>query len=108
MAKPIKLTFAERIFPLMCTSRYNDIYKKINSYMSSKLGIENFLRESDEFERLKKYVFNKQELYVFENMDRFKSRVLSKESFTDGFDYDDFKKAYMQTLTNQKLLDVIT
>jgi hypothetical protein len=91
----------------MWTGRYNNIYKKISSYMSSKLGIENFLRESDEFERLKRYVFNKQELYVFENMDRFKSRVLNKESLTESFDYDDFKKAYMQTLTNQKLLDVI-
>jgi hypothetical protein len=104
--KPISLTFTERVLPLMCSRRYKDTYKKIKSYITTKLSVENILRKADEFERMKKFVFTQPELYVFENIDRFRNKLETRIG-DRSFDYEDFKKNYLTILSNQKLLDAI-
>jgi hypothetical protein len=105
--KQLTMTFTETFFPLTFTRRYKDVYAKIDNYVRLKLSLDNLLKESDEFEKLKMYIFNSQELYVFENIDRFKSRILSSPG-AEPFDNERFKKAFQQASANQKLLDVIT
>jgi hypothetical protein len=105
--KQLTMTFQETIFPLAFTSRYKHLYAKIDTYVKQKLSLDNLLKESDEFEKLKKYTFSPSELYLFENIDRFKTGILSP-AVDQPFDHDKFKKAFLEALTNQKLQELIS
>jgi hypothetical protein len=105
--KPYKLSYHEILLPFRCSDRYNELFKKIESYVHSKLSVDFFMKESEEFEKLKLYMFNSQELYVFNNIDKLKSRILTSTP-EDGFDYQRFKQVYLNVLSNNKLIDVIT
>jgi lysyl-tRNA synthetase class I len=103
--EPLKLTLSEAIFPLFCSSR-KDIFQKIKDYIKAKLSLDNILKESDEFDRVKRYLFNSHELYVFENMDRVNSRILNRTLEEQQFDCETFRHSYQQ-LTNPKFIEII-
>jgi hypothetical protein len=104
--KPMRLTISEVVFPLCCSKRYNDTFQKIEEYQRVKLSLDNILRDSEEFDRVKRYLFNSHELYVFENMDRISSRIFNA-NLKEHFDYEKFKISYQQTITNSKFIEII-
>jgi hypothetical protein len=104
LEKKLRMTIKESIFPPFCTRR-KELYDKIDAYVRHKLSLDYILKESDEFDRLKMYMFNKDEVYVFDNIDRFRSSILNGQ-IDDKFESEKFKKAY-QTISNQKLVDVL-
>jgi hypothetical protein len=103
--EPLKLTLSEAIFPLFCSSR-KDIFQKIREYIKAKLSLDNILKESDEFDRVKRYLFNSYELYVFENLDRVNSRIVN-HNLEEQFDCEKFRHSYQQVLTNPKFMQII-
>jgi hypothetical protein len=104
--KKLKLSLKETIFPLFFSSRYKDIFQKISEYIKTKLSLDNILRESDEFDRVKKYLFNSYELYVFENIDKVNHRI-PNIGLKEQFDYEKFKQYHQQILENQKFMEII-
>jgi hypothetical protein len=105
--RPLKLTPWEVFMPLCCSKRNKDTFEKIEEYIRTKLSLDYMLRESDEFDRVKMYLFNTNELYVFDNIDRVKSRVLNHHLKDHLFDMERFKHSYQQILNNQKLFDIL-
>jgi hypothetical protein len=104
--RPLRLTYSEIILPLFCSNRHKDVFGKVENYIRTKLSLDYMLRESDEFDRVKAMLLNPQELYVFENMDRVKSRILNN-NINEQFEMEKFRQAYQQALTNQKIMSVI-
>jgi hypothetical protein len=104
--KPLRLSLSEIVFPLCCSLRYKDTFQKIEEHIRVKLSLDNILRDSEEFDRVKRYLFNSHELYVFENMYRVSDRIL-KVNLKEHFDYDKFKLSYQQSITNLKFLEVV-
>jgi hypothetical protein len=104
--EPLKLTLKEIIFPLICSTRFKDIFQKIEQYIRVKLSLDNLLRESEEFDRVKRYLFSSHELYVFENMDRVNSRILH-HNLKENFEYEKFKISHQQVATNPKFMEII-
>jgi hypothetical protein len=104
--EPLELTLKEIILPRIFSSRYKDIFHKIEEYVKHKLSLDNILRESDEFERVKRYLFNSHELYVFENLDRMTCRILNCK-LDERFDYEKFKTCLQHIGTNPKFIDMI-
>jgi hypothetical protein len=74
--------------------------------MSNKLSLDNIVKDLDELDRVKMYLFNNPELYILENMDRFKSTFLSFKE-RDIFDIDKFKLSYKQVMSNHKLIKLM-
>jgi hypothetical protein len=104
--EPLRLTLKEIICPLFCSRRYKETFLKIEEYIRLKLSLDNILKDSEEFDRVKKYLFNSHELYVFENLDRVSSRIFNM-NLKEQFDFDKFKLSYQQTLANSKFLEII-
>jgi hypothetical protein len=92
--------------PLGLSKRNRDLFKKIQNYLKVKLSVDNLVRESDEFDLLKKYLFNESELYVFENIEKYKSRILSYEK-KKRFEIEHFNKAYTDIQGNKKLNEIL-
>jgi hypothetical protein len=101
------VTLKELLLPVTCSSRYKDLYRKIENHVRTKLSLDNLLKESDEFERLKMYLFDSNELYVFNNYDRTKNGILNNQKEFD-FNGELYKYAFQQMNGNKKLVDVIS
>jgi hypothetical protein len=104
--EPLQLTLKEIIFPQTFSSRYKYTFHKIEECIKQKLSLDNILRESDEFDRVKRYLFNSHELYVFENLDRVSCRILNCK-LDEHFDNEKFKLCLQQAGTNPKFIDII-
>jgi hypothetical protein len=91
---------------LCCSGRNRDLFSKIEEYIETKLSLGNILRESDEFEKVKMFLFNPNELYVLRNIDRVKSRILSGKP-EDDYNTEKFKQAYNHLISNHKFMESI-
>jgi hypothetical protein len=94
------------ICPLSLTSRYNDIYKKVDFYVRNQLSLNHILKELDDFECMKKFVYTSQELYVLENYDKLKNRMLNYRK-QDCFELEKFKSSYQQLTPNLKFMNCL-
>jgi hypothetical protein len=94
------------IMPLACSSKYNDVYKKIDSYLRSKLSLDNILKESNEFKKLKMYLLSSEELYVLENIDRFRKSIVN-DNLSETFDFQKFKSSHQQAQSNIRFIKAI-
>jgi hypothetical protein len=64
------------------------------------------LKSSDEFDRLKRYTFNNDELYVFENYDKIQNIILEQKT-GDHFDLEKMKKCYQKIIANENLVKAL-
>lgn len=55
------LSFRDLICPLYFSKSYKRVYNKIDEYVKTKLSLDNIIKESNEFDRIKKYLFNSHE-----------------------------------------------
>jgi hypothetical protein len=92
--------------PMFMSSRFKNVYNKIDVYIKKKLSHESLLKSSEEFERLKAYLYNEQELYVFNNIHRFSNIMLEKKE-EEVFDLKRFKGCYNNISQNTKLKKII-
>jgi hypothetical protein len=101
-----QLSIRDIIIPLLCLNSKDDIYRKIDNYVRNKLSLENIIKGFDQFERVKKYVFSKDELYVLSNIDNVNCK-LSNEELNERFDIYKFKHSYLKVQVNHRFMSVI-
>jgi hypothetical protein len=85
---------------------YNPVYKRIDNYVRSKLSLDYLLNESNEFERIKAFLFDSNELYVLENINRLKCKVFNSKD-KEAFETEKFKRCYLEVQKNKKLFTAI-
>jgi hypothetical protein len=104
--KKLRLTLTDVLCPMVYLKTYNKQYNQIDSYLRTKLSLDNLMKVCEEIDILKTYVFNKDELYVVENLDKIRCRMLSY-SPDENFDYSKYKGSYKRVLSNIKFQKAI-
>jgi hypothetical protein len=103
--KKMKMSCKDVICPLSLTNRY-DLYKKVDLYIRNNLSLNYILQQLDDLEVMKRYVFSTQELYVLDNYDKLKNRMLYLRD-KESFEPEKFKSSYQQVHMNQKLISLL-
>lgn len=101
------LSIVEIICPLRLSKRYNELYKSINDYVETKLSLDYILKELEGLERMKAYLFNNDELYVLDNIDRFRNNMLDYKT-KDEFEIRKFRRAYRTITENTKFNSILS
>jgi hypothetical protein len=104
--KKLKLALRDLICPLIYLSRYDKVYRKIDEYVRNKLSLDYFLNESSEFERVKAFLFDSNELFVLENLNRYKCKVFNSKDI-NAFNEEKFKQCYLQVQNSVNFLNAI-
>jgi hypothetical protein len=65
-----------------------------------------FLNESSEFERVKAFLFDSNELFVLENLNRYKCKVFNSKDI-NAFNEEKFKQCYLQVQNSVNFLNAI-
>jgi hypothetical protein len=101
-----KLTFRNIICPLSYLTKHSRVFKKVDTYVRKRLSLDHFIKLSEEFDRVKSYLLNDEELYVFNNIYKFRNVILEKDS-EESFDPGRFKLYSQKLNTNSKLLKLV-
>jgi hypothetical protein len=104
--KKLSVSYKHFFCPIVYLRNSNEVYKRINYYLKAKLSLDNIVKDLDDLDKLKMYIFNNPELYLLENMDRFKSTFLSFKQ-REPFDAEKFKHSYKDVVSNQKLIQLM-
>jgi hypothetical protein len=99
--KVIVPTWKDILLPIRFSSQ-SDTYRKIEAYLRSKLSCDYLLKQNDDLDRLKFYLFSKEECYFFNHMDKFKNPILCEKYSYNDFDSNMFRTYYYIALKNDK------
>jgi hypothetical protein len=104
--KKLVMSMRDVICPISMTKRYEEIYKKVDYYIRNRLSLDFILKQFDDLDKTKSYVFSSNELFIIENYDRVTNRILNYK-VKEKFDIERFKNVYQEVSRNAKFMDIL-